>query len=119
MSWAIVFHKKEPGVRWINTYRKGDFIEIWPERKCHQLVDKGGSIYKLWLPKVLYKDALRLLEHGKGKRRRKYRLRIRKLPKRNKWELRKTGETEIRINNALLSTYIKGKKDEYAIFIIQ
>jgi len=132
MSWGIVYNRKEqhwykelylqrkfPWFVWHPMYRRGDFIEIWPERKCKQVPRRGYPFYKIHLPKVLYEDALKLLEPGEKGRRRRYRLHIRFLPKGNQRDLKRDGETVIRINNSELAMYIKDRKGKFADFIIQ
>jgi hypothetical protein len=122
MSWGIVFNRREHWYGWYGrnpTYKRGDFIEVWPERKCKQVVRRGYPFYKIHLPKVEYDDALLLLEPGEGRRRRRYRLHIRYLPKHNRRELRKNAETIIKLNNQELAMYIMDRKGKFADFIIQ
>lgn len=123
MSWVIVFNRRDHWYGWYGRnpmYKRGDFIEIWPERKCKQVAPRRGyPFYKIHLPKVLYDDAMKLLEPGDKRRRRLYRLRIRYLPKHNRRELRTKGETVIKLNNSELAMYIMDRKGNFADFIIQ
>ena len=107
MSELLVFHKVR-GFRyiWWKTHKNGAVLEVYHNGKCTQIVRGRGPIYKLIAPDYSYSFAMRLLEKVRSpkdptkiKKWRNQRIILRKLPKWNKKELRKTGQTEVRFND--------------------
>ncbi len=103
MSELLVFHRVR-SLKYLGwkTHKNGAVLEVYADGKCTQIVHGRGRVYKLIAPSVPYSFALSMLEKVRSPKDptkilkwRKHRLLLRKIPKKYKKELRKTGEIEI------------------------